>query len=184
VTQQSESTTDVTGEMVDVASRLRTMQASVDRLRDLMAEATSMKDVIALESELSGREADLESLQRRQATLSDQVALSTISVTVTAVAAQIEAAHAEPVVEKAAFVKGLEAGWHGLTAVGRAAAAVIGALLPFLLPLALLGVVGWFVARSVRTKRSRADLPAVAAGHPLDVGPDVAEVHHDADQGS
>lgn len=183
VTGQSESTTDVTGEMVDVASRLQTMQASVDRLRALMAEATSMKDVIALESELSSREAELESLQRRQATLSDQVALSTISVTVNAVAAEITAAQVEPAVEKASFVKGLEAGWRGLTAVGRGAAAVIGALLPFLLPLALLGGIAWVATRSVRAKR-RAALPAVAAGHPLDVGPDVAEVHHDPDQGS
>jgi hypothetical protein len=183
VTGQSESTTDVTGEMVDVASRLQTMQASVDRLRALMAEATSMTDVIALESELSSREADLESLQRRQAALSDQVALSTISVTVNAVAEQIKAAQVEPAVEKASFIKGLEAGWRGLTAVGRGAAAVIGALLPFLLPLALLGGIAWLATRSVRAKR-RAALPAVAAGHPLDVGPDVAEVHHDPDQGS
>jgi hypothetical protein len=182
VTQQSESTTDVTGEMVDVASRLKTMQASVDRLRALMTEATSMKDVIALESELSSREADLESLQRRQATLSDQVALSTISVTVNAISAPIKAAAVEPVVEKSAFLKGLEAGWRGVTAVGRAAASVLGALLPFLLPLALLGAAGWIVTRSVRGRRGKAALPAVAAGHPLDVGPDVTEVHHDADQ--
>lgn len=182
VTQQSESTSDVTGELVDVASRLKSMQASVDRLRALMTEATSMKDVIALESELSSREADLESLQRRQATLSDQVALSTISVTVNAIAAPIAAARVAPVVEKSAFIKGLEAGWRGVTAVARAAAAVIGAVLPFLLPLGLIGAAGWFVMRSVRSKRGRAGLPAVAAGHPLDVGTDVAEVHHDADQ--
>lgn len=182
VTSQSESTSDVTGEMVDVASRLKSMQASVDRLRALMTEATSMKDVIALESELSSRESDLESLQRRQATLSDQVALSTISVTVNAIAEPVAAAHVEPVAERSAFIKGLEAGWHGVTAVGRAAAAVVGALLPFLLPLALLGAAGWLVARSVRTRRGRTGLPAVAAGHPLDVGPDVTEVHHDADQ--
>ncbi|MEO7126992.1 MAG: DUF4349 domain-containing protein [Nakamurella sp.] len=154
VTAQSEATQDVTGEMVDVASRIETMQASVDRLRALMTDADSMKDVIAIESELTTRQADLESLQRRQAELSDQVTLSTISVTVNAVTATTTVVEPKPV-DRSAFVSGVLAGWHGLATVGRGTAAVLGAILPFLLPLALAGIGGWLVVRKARRSRPK-----------------------------
>lgn len=181
VTALSESTVDVTGEMIDVKSRIASQQASVDRLRALMAEASSMQDVIAIESELSRREADLESLQRRQSILSDQVALSTISVTVTAVPEREPVAPPEPEVERSAFMTGLLAGWHGITAVGRAAATVVGGLLPFLPVIAVLAAAAWFVVRRTRRTRSGTPLPATASAHSLDVGSDVHEVHEDAD---
>lgn len=158
VTNESEATEDVTSQLIDVSSRLQTMQASVDRLRALMTDAQSMKDVIALESELTQREADLESLERQQASLKDQVALSTITVTVNADAAKVATA-AEPKVERAAFVAGLIAGWHGLQAVGRVVAAVAGALLPFLPAIAVVVALGWLGVR--RTRRARAATAAV-----------------------
>jgi hypothetical protein len=158
VTNEAEATEDVTSQLIDVSSRLQTMQASVDRLRALMTDAQSMKDVIALESELTQREADLESLERQQASLKDQVALSTITVTVNADAAKVATA-AEPKVERAAFVAGLIAGWHGLQAVGRVVAAVAGALLPFLPAIAVVVALGWLGVR--RTRRARAATAAV-----------------------
>ena len=84
VTARTEKTDDVTDEMVDVTSRIATMKASVARIRALLAKADKIGDVIAIESELTQREADLESLENRQTALANQVALSTIAVTITA----------------------------------------------------------------------------------------------------
>lgn len=160
VTSESESTSDVTGEMIDVASRVASAKASVDRLRALMAEATSLKDVIALESELTTRESDLESLQRRSAELSDEVALSTITISVSAIPKTMKAAATKPAPKHSAFVAGLLAGWHGIGAVGRVVAAIAGALLPFLPLIVVLGAAGWFGVR--RARRQRAARSAVA----------------------
>ena len=71
---------DATEQVVDLDSRVATQQASVTRVRALLAQATSIGDVVAVESELARREADLDSLQRRLATLKDRVALSTLTV--------------------------------------------------------------------------------------------------------
>src|SRR5262249_60272583 len=75
------STQDVTSQVIDVAARLRSEQASVDRVRALLAQATSIGEIVSIESELTQREADLESLESQQANLNDLTALSTITAT-------------------------------------------------------------------------------------------------------
>ena len=82
VTSRTESAQDVTAQVVDVNSRVDSMTASVARVRALLAQATTIADVISIESELSVREANLESLQQQQSALSRQVALSTISLSI------------------------------------------------------------------------------------------------------
>jgi hypothetical protein len=148
VTSRTEKTDDVTDEMVDVASRLATMQASVDRIRALLAKADKIGDVIAIESELTQREADLESLENRQAALKDQVALSTIVVTITAVTPTAIAA--QPVSQRHGFLAGLAAGWHALASFGTWLASVLGALLPFLPFLAVIAAVAVWISRRRR----------------------------------
>jgi hypothetical protein len=71
---RSGRTEDATEQVVDLDSRVATQQASVTRVRALLAQATSIGDIVSVESELARREADLDSLQRRLATLKDRVA--------------------------------------------------------------------------------------------------------------
>ena len=85
VTNRTETSQDVTAEVVDVNSRVDSMTASVARVRALLAQATNIADVISIESELAAREANLESLQQQQAALNGQVAMSTISLSLTAI---------------------------------------------------------------------------------------------------
>lgn len=195
----AESTQDVTGQLVDVKSRIASQQASVDRLRALMAKAETIEDVISIESELTRREADLESLEQQQAQLSDAVALSTISVTVDAITTPAEdepEPEPKPEVKHNAFMTGLLAGWNGLVTVSRAAATVLGGLLPFLIPLALIGLAVLWIRRSRRGRATAGQsvtypaaapgtggLPAAPAGDALHGGPDVHQVDEDPDQG-
>src|SRR5665647_2448537 len=80
VIQRNTSSQDVTSQYVDTESRMKTMRASVDRVRALMAQAKDLGQVVALESEMSRREADLESLESQRAALKVSVDRSTLAV--------------------------------------------------------------------------------------------------------
>lgn len=139
---------DATEQVVDLDSRVATQQASVTRVRALLAQATSIGDVVAVESELARREADLDSLQRRLATLRDRVALSTLTVELRSAPAPT------PVTPAPGFSAGLGAGWAGLKVVGSGLATAAGFLLPFLPLLAIAGAVVWVVRhRRARVRR-------------------------------
>lgn len=130
-------TDDVTEQVVDLASRLATQRRSVARVRALLDSATSLTDVVRLESELSKREADLESLDARRRALAGSVAMATVTLDLRA-----DPAHA--VVGGVGFGDGLRGGWKAFTATARVSAATLGAVLPFL-PLLL--VAGWLALR-------------------------------------
>ncbi|MGW2613244.1 DUF4349 domain-containing protein [Streptomyces sp. NPDC001500] len=151
---------DVTDQVVDVESRLASQRASVARVRELMDRATKLADVVALEGELSGREADLEALLAQQASLKDRTSLATVTLTLSE----------KPVVRAAAdddpgFVDALAGGWDAFVTTLRWIAVAIGALLPFLAAAALL-LLAWL--RLVRPRRRAAR--AETTGQPEQAG--------------
>lgn len=164
VTSRQETTQDVTSQMIDITSRLTTMKASVDRVRTLLSKADKIGDVIAIESELSAREADLESLQRQQAELAGQTALSTITVVLSGSITGVKAAGiAPPPVVRSGFLGGLANGWDALRKVVHAGLTVLGVLIPFLpvVAVVILGVLIW------RRRVRRPDpVPATSTGDP------------------
>ena len=129
VVQQGGSSDDVTGQVVDLQARIESQQASVERVRALLAEAESLGDVVTIEAELTRRQADLESLQAQAALLADQVALATVSVTLT-----------EPGASTGGFTDGLRAGWDAFADSARTLATGLGAALPFLAALAVIAL--------------------------------------------
>jgi hypothetical protein len=151
LTNRTESSQDVTGQVADVNSRVDSMTASVARVRALLAAATDIADVISIESELAVREANLESLQQQQAALSGQVALSTISLTLTAVTKDVTGG--EPVVQDSGFVAGLHSGWSALLGFLGGFAGFLGAVLPFLPFIAAAGLLLWWLIRLTRGHR-------------------------------
>jgi hypothetical protein len=148
------STEDVTDQVTDVEARIATGQAGVDRVRDLIAKATNISEIVSLESELSRREADLESLKSRKRKLDDQTALSTI----TAVLLGPEAAKPAPKKHENGFLAGLKSGWHSFAASMGVLATVVGALLPWLVALAVpVALVLWWLRRTRRPNPSTAE---------------------------
>lgn len=139
------NTDDVTEAVIDVDSRIASQQASVDRTRVLLARAERIADIVSIEQELAKREAELASLQARKRSLSDQVTLSTITVRLVGKAAVVT--KEEP---KTGFLAGLSAGWNGLTFAVNAGLTVLGALLPFLVILAIPLVIVFIVHRRRR----------------------------------
>lgn len=130
VESASITSTDVTAASQDLSARITALQTSVDRLLTLMTKAASVQDLMAVETALSERQANLESLQAQKRVLSDQINYSTITVTLTSSAAAVT------VPEN--FWSGFILGWHALVGFFAGALVVIGVMLPWLL---LIGVV-------------------------------------------
>lgn len=144
---------DVTTQVIDNEARIRAQAKGVRRLERLIGQAEDLSEVIALENQLTRRQADLDSLRSQQAWLSDQTALATITVNI----------DADPVAtseeDQRGFVSGLEDGWHGLEVFVTGMLTVLGAMLPFALLAALVGVPGWLATRVVRRRRTPAAPP-------------------------
>lgn len=147
VRSRSQASTDVTDQFVDTASRVKSQKASVERVRTLLGRATSIGDVVRLESELSNREADLESLEARLAALSDSTTFATLAVTL----ARPDATITPATPRHGGFVGGLLDGWHALGASASVVLQIVGALIPFAVLLALVGLPVWLVLRRRRT---------------------------------
>ncbi|WP_432985671.1 DUF4349 domain-containing protein [Dactylosporangium sp. CA-233914] len=144
------SAQDVTDQIVDVESRIATAQASVERIRALLARAQTIAEITSLESELSRRESDLESLQARKRKLDGLTALSTITVVLHGPEA--------PAVSKedTGLLVGLRHGWDAFVASLRVALTVLGWLLPWLLFLGVpIALVMWLLKRRQRAEPVR-----------------------------
>lgn len=158
---RSIQTQDVTEQVADVQSRIATAQASVDRVRALLARAQTIGDIVSLESELSRREADLESLQGRMRKLEDLTSLSTITVVLLGPAAK----KAKPKKESSTgFMAGLKGGWHAFLGSLRVLLTIAGALLPWLLLVGVPVLALVWVLR--RFRRSGAPTPGATSGVP------------------
>ena len=154
------SSEDVTTQVIDVDARVATQQASLARLQRFLRQATNVDDMIRLESEIATREAALESLLAQQKYLSDQTTLATVTVRL-----RTPATPPPPHPEEQGFLAGLDHGWSAFKAVLVGAATITGALLPFAVTFALLGVPAWLLLRTVaRRRRSASPPPAPEAG--------------------
>ncbi|MDX3584157.1 MULTISPECIES: DUF4349 domain-containing protein [Streptomyces] len=148
---------DVTDQVVDVESRIKTQQASVARIRELMDRATKLSDVVTLEGELSSRQADLESLLAQQKSLKDRTSLATITLSLSETAVKKAAKDDDP-----GFVDALAGGWNAFVAVFRWLGMALAAILPFAVAAAILLFL-W--SRFVRSRRpSAATAAAGTAG--------------------
>ena len=150
-------TRDVTTQVIDTRARLHAQRRSVHRVETLLDRAADLRDIVLIESELSQRQAALDSLEQRSAYLADQTSRSTITVEVDHLPRPVAKHHEE---DHTGFLAGLASGWHGLTAVTVALATVLGAVLPFTVVLLLLGLIALPVLRLVRRRRHAPPAPA------------------------
>jgi TolA-binding protein len=147
VQEVSLSATDVTMQVQDMDARIKALTASINRLIELQASATDTDNLIKLETAISDRQAELESLQSQQRYLSDQVAMSTITLNLNTV----ETAVALP---PGNFFSGLATGWSAFLAFFAGLLIVFGVLLPWL---ALAAVITFLVIFIVRRAKRRSD---------------------------
>lgn len=132
---------DVTGQRVDLDARVAALQASVDRLTALMKSASTTADLLQAETELTSRQADLDSLRAQRTQLGDQISYATLTVSL---ASEFEST-------SPGFVASVRHGWHALLSFTQGLIAVAGFLLPWLPVIAV--IAGVFVVLRRRTRR-------------------------------
>lgn len=148
---------DVTTKVIDTEVRIRAQRRSLARVEALLDRAQSISDIIRIESQLSRRQADLESLEGRLSYLNNQTSMSTISVNISLPPKEKETKKEEP--EEAGFLAGLEDGWKALKSFGTGTATVAGALLPWTVVLLVVGGPVLLLVRRIR--RRDGDAPDV-----------------------
>ena len=138
---------DVTTQSQDLAARISALRASVDRLTALLATATDTKVLIELETAISERQGNLEAMEAQQRDLADQVALSSIELSL------ISPTDA-PVTPPDSFWSGVLAGWTALTGFFGFVLVALGVLTPWLVLAGVLVVVALLVRRRRRATRA------------------------------
>ncbi|MEF2977650.1 DUF4349 domain-containing protein [Subtercola sp. YIM 133946] len=149
------SATDVTSQVHDVDARITALQTSVNRLLDLMSKATNTTDLIALESTLSSRQADLDSLVAQKASITDQVQYSSLTLGISGTPAAATVAPSD-------FWSGLGIGWASVVAALSGALVACGVALPWLVIVAVLALIVIAIVRfaSRKTRRGNASTGA------------------------
>jgi hypothetical protein len=143
---------EVTGQLVDLDARIRNLKASETALVGYAAQAPKTSDLLEIEARLTDTRGEIERLSAQQATLSDQAAMATLTVTMgtEAVAVTQAAANWDPAAE-------VDRASASLIGVGRAIVSfgIVFAIvwLPILVGLAIIAFVGLGIARRLGWRR-------------------------------
>ncbi|MFI8631803.1 DUF4349 domain-containing protein [Microbacterium sp. NPDC077663] len=143
---------DVTAQSTDLRARISALQTSVDRLEALISDAATTADLLTAEEALSRRQAELDSLRAQSAALSDEVALSSATITVVEPG---EVVAADP----QGFGDGFSTGWNTLVATLNGIVIGLGFLLPWLALAGVILAVVQVVRRARRRSRPRSESP-------------------------
>ena len=134
---------DVTGQYVDLKARLAHYRAVERRLLTFLANATSIKQALAIQQRIDNTQLTVEELAGQVKAMREQITYGTLTVSVTEKPGKTVAPADKHQTFIAAFV-------HSARVLGSAARALfvaLGAAIPFLVLIAVLGWLGWMVAR-------------------------------------
>lgn len=159
VTNRVISSEDVTTQVADVDSRVSTLNDSIARLRELWKKAGSVRELSELESQITDRISERDSLVAQQRALAGRVARSPITISLTTPEPASE-------LETTGFLGGLLAGWNALVASSRVLMTVVGAVLPFAVAVAVIGVPLLVWRRRVRSRAKASPAPAPSPEQP------------------
>ncbi|MFE6733559.1 DUF4349 domain-containing protein [Microbacterium sp. NPDC057650] len=161
----------------DLDARITTLRTSIARYTEWLGSAQKTSDLIELEQAISERQGELESLTAQKRDLDDRVAMATVTVTFASVYVPPQQAPRNP-------AEAMAAGWTAFVAFWSALGIALAFLLPWLVAVALIGLV---VLWLVRRRRGAASVPASAPAPVTEATPEAPEaapeeaaVQHDA----
>src|ERR1035437_3859877 len=82
-TSVTTTSTDVTGQYVDLQARITALQASRQQYLTIMAHTTSIGDILAVQSQLDALQSQIEQLQGQLAVLDNETTYGTLTVSLT-----------------------------------------------------------------------------------------------------
>ena len=153
VISQTETAQDVTASYQDIAARLTTQQAKMERLQALMSETATLSELLELESAIADTQYTLDSLQSQLNQTDDQVAYATVDVSLR------EESSADTVASRdislgERLIAGLQTGWDTFWSFCKDMLVFLSAALPYLAVLAILVIPVRLVIRKKRHERS------------------------------
>ena len=143
---KSLNNSDVTLQVVDLDARIGVLESSIEKLRALQDQAATTAELIEVETALSDRQAELDSLNSQRNYLTDQVQYASIGV-------QLSSPDVAPEREPGGFLDGIISGWNAMIAFFAGTIVFFGFIVPWVGLLAALAVVVWIVAL-VRRRRN------------------------------
>ncbi len=147
--RRSESSQDVTAEYVDLEARLASLEQQRQRLDELAAQAESLEDLLAIESQRSEVQYQIESYTGQMNVLQDQISYSTVDVYLDEVT--------ELTPQSPSFVSrvgsAFRGSWNGFVSVVQELVIGLIYLLPFLVMAAVVIALVVLLARRAAKKR-------------------------------
>jgi Domain of unknown function (DUF4349) len=144
--------TDVTQEVANVNSLVTSEQDAIAALQKLLGRTASVSGLLTVQQQISSDESTLNSLQAQQRALDHETTYATVTL-------QIVGPHHKAALHKKqarrGFASGLGAGWRAFRHAVTWVLTAIGALLPFLAVIAVLGAAGIWGWRRVSRRRAR-----------------------------
>ncbi len=141
---ESQHAEDVTQAVADVTSRVASAKAGIAQLRRLLARAGSVRSLLAVQDRINTEESDLESLQSQQRALAGETTYGTVTLLLVSTRVASVKRHVKL---GSGFTGGLAAGWQALRQVVSWLLTAVGAVLPFVVPLALAAFLGYRARR-------------------------------------
>jgi hypothetical protein len=145
VESQSIRGEDVSGQLVDYDARLKSLQAQEDALRVLVGQAKAVNEVLSVQSSLFNVRQQIEQLRAQKANLEQATTLATIQVSLFEPGAALTS---RPVDEDRSLARSFERAVDGSVAVVGGMMVVVG----YLVPVAVLGLLGWGGSRVFRRR--------------------------------
>jgi hypothetical protein len=147
----SQQTRDVTQQVADVTSRVASAQAAITQLRALLKKAGSVSQLLSVQDQINNQESYLEALLAQQRALAHETSYATVTM--------LFIGHHAVVVKKpkkkiAAFSAGLRGGSHAFGLVVDWTLTALGSILPFLIPVALIGALVYASRRKLFRRKS------------------------------
>lgn len=142
---KSLNNSDVTLQVVDLDARIGVLESSIEKLRALQDQAATTAELIEVETALSDRQAELDSLNSQRNYLTDQVQYASIGV-------QLSSPDVAPEREPGGFLDGIISGWNAMIAFFAGTIVFFGFIVPWVGLLAAVAVVVWIVI-AVRRRR-------------------------------
>lgn len=149
---QREWADDVTEQFVDLEERIKTKEVHLQRLQSHFAQAGTIKEMIELEQEIGRVTADLESMKGRMKVMANQVEFSTFVINLYEPGVPTPIQPPKTVWER--MQRGFTGSWNGVVNFTGNLAVFLVSALPVLVYLAILGALGWLIARPIRRKVS------------------------------
>lgn len=145
VQEISVSTQDVSLQKVDLDARIQVLDTAITRLQELLGQAQTTADVVTIETALTERQSERDSLRSQRDYLTDQTVFATLAITL------VTPADATPR-DPDGFVDGLERGWLSIVAFFAGTIVWAGTLVPWV-GLGLVVIAAIWAIRRINTSR-------------------------------